>query len=83
MVSKKTGFRPEVIAQCDRLQVLEERISYLERQLQETPSSTTTIIENDFEKVEKKVERPKLLSLHSELVNKIRERRKNIEVELE
>ena len=37
----------------DRLQVLEERISYLERQLQETPSSTT-IIENDFEKVEKK-----------------------------
>tara|TARA_B110000008_G_C16497507_1_gene374748 strand:- start:231 stop:458 length:228 start_codon:yes stop_codon:yes gene_type:complete len=66
----------------DRLQVLEERISYLERQLQETPSSTT-IIENDFEKVEKKVERPKLLSLHSELVNKIKERRKIIEVDIE
>jgi hypothetical protein len=66
----------------DRLSVLEERINYLEKQLRESYSSN---IEDDFEKVDKppvdrSTTRP---NLRQELIQKIKERRKRIEVAME
>ena len=67
----------------DRLNVLEARINYLEKQLRESNSSNNMIVEEEFEKVERKVERPTLPNLRHELIEKIKERRKRIEVDIE
>lgn len=67
----------------DRLSVLEERINYLEKQVRESYSSNINI-EEGFEKVEKEVlVRPTRPNLRQELIQKIKERRKRIEVALE